>query len=197
MKVTVLKYLFAVSIGLALLSACGLSDEERQRLDAQFVKKRESDISKYLSSANNYYKAGKYFSAKYAAIQAKNFGVTKYSDTLNAIIASVDSMQADFNRRFPDYKIVTTNHYPKCQNFHIKFTAKSKALISKFLKEYASLYCPEQFTIMIYKNESARDLMTKYPLTREEYRRLAKTTTAMLVWEDEEVWFDPYKDAFN
>lgn len=99
------------------------------------------------------------------------------------------------------YEIVKTNHQAKCKNYHIllKFKDHSLKKINAFVNGFISQFSGDGkiCTITMYTSKSIADLMTKYPLSKSEYKKLAKYTIAGWDFSSNEVSLNPYKDAFS
>lgn len=109
----------------------------------------------------------------------------------------IDSVNKEASNIKDDYIIITTNHHPRCLNYHVVVKFRNKSKVEKFLRKFKAKFCDKNCTITLYDSGSVKKLMTKYPLTKQEYRKLATHTIASLDWELDEVIMNPYKDAFN
>jgi len=95
------------------------------------------------------------------------------------------------------FKILTTNHYPAAENFHIllKPQAFTQDSLQNFINRFRNEFCTKECNINLYDDKSIKSLVTKYPLTDKEYLKLADHCIAYSEFEMTEVLFYPYRDA--
>jgi hypothetical protein len=94
------------------------------------------------------------------------------------------------------YEILTTNHYPAAENYHvlIKNQKISNDSLQAFVNMFREEYCAKQCNINLYDDSSIKSLVTKYPLGDKEYLKVADHYVATSSFEMTEVWLYPYQD---
>lgn len=190
-----------ILLSLMTFISCGLSEEEKRKLADDANAQQERVAKNYLDQGIKYFHEKNFQSAKYVLKKAIDY----YSTTNSAGRAKIimDSVQNEEKLLYPNpntYEIVTTNHMAQCKNYHIllKFKDHSQNKINDFVKGFIAQYSDKGkiCTITMYTSKSISELMTKYPLSKSEYKKLAKYTIASWSFDTNEVWLDPYKDAF-
>ena len=84
------------------------------------------------------------------------------------------------------------DHTPKKIDAYVK---EIETFVKGFIAEYSDK--GKICTITLYSSKSLSNLMTKYPLSKSEYKQLAKQTIAAWDFDTKEVQMNPYKDAFT
>lgn len=95
------------------------------------------------------------------------------------------------------FETVATNHFPKCQNFHIylKSSMPLEALsLQSFVDLFRKRYCTIQCNIYLYDQKLPTLLYTKYPLSDKEYLIVADHLVASSNFDVSEIWMYPQQD---
>ena len=95
------------------------------------------------------------------------------------------------------FEVLATNHFPSAENFYvlIKLTDISKEELQKFVDMFRKEYCTIQCNIELYDDALVKALVTKYPLSDEEYLKIADHCVAMSSFDVIEIWMYPYQDT--
>ncbi|MFO0321316.1 MAG: hypothetical protein ACK504_02695 [Bacteroidota bacterium] len=187
---------------IATFFSCGLSEEEKKELEDERNARIEFEARSYLDQAIKYVHNRDFYSAKYTLKQIIDYYPT--SNSARKAKAFLGSIKKEERLSFADpktYEIVATDHKALCKNYHILLKFKDHSLktinafVTGFIAEYSEL--GKICTITMYKSKSASNLMTKYPLSKSEYKTLAKSTIALWDFDTRTVNLNPYQDAFS
>ena len=189
------KILFLIILG--TMYSCGPSKADIEAKQRDDLRRDSVDAANRLSGLLASVNAKDYKGAKEIATYIiSNYPNTPAGGSAKNILADIT---AKLNLDKSLYEIVTTQHFPACQNFHVlvKLKKMTPDNLQDFVDKFKGQYCVKNCNIYLYDSKAVKDLMTKYPLSKSEYKTLAKHTIASSMYEIPGLTMNPYKDAFN
>lgn len=188
-----------ILLTLAALFSCGPSEEEKRKLTEK-KEELEAKISFEKGVKDLYNK--EFSSAEYSFKKiVNNYSKTSYLERAKAFVDSVKIEEKKFYLDPKTYEIVKTDPQGQCKNYHIliKFKDRSLENFNDFVKRFKAQFSSKGkiCTITFYSSKSISHLMTKYPLSKSEYKQLAKNTIAGWDFDTKTITLNPYSDAFS
>lgn len=83
------------------------------------------------------------------------------------------------------YEILSTNHYPKVENFNVFYKVKNvdQKSLNYFFDSFRENFATKDCNINLFDDKSIKSLIDKYPLSKAEYLKVADHFVALSSFE--------------
>jgi hypothetical protein len=136
----------------------------------------------------------------FLAVVLQSCGGGHSEESLETVDSPTNLMSADLATIMPldssKFKLLTTNHKPAVENYYvyIKNMSMEKDSLQIFVNSFRNEYCKMKCNIKLYDDPNFGELVSKYPLSDNEYLKLADHFVAESTFDMREVWMYPFQD---